>query len=286
MPGPLSRTLSTAPVPWRAMLIDSRRSAGGTRASACSALASRLCTTCSRPTGSACTSSASLPASRLGTTPWRRHSGSSRYSALRTVASSRTGCSAPLRSGRSTVRRNRCSTSAARLAWAAACVIASRAVARSGGSSPISRAAACVLASSAVSGWFSSWARPAASSPSVFSRATWPRRSSSSARRRSPRWRCTSAPSANTAATVASQPAMRAHGSADQPSVRPSCTSNGWLSAARRLLNASFHGPSLGRPACKVQRWPSRASSARTAPSRGSGQSVHGTMRWMSISSA
>ena len=174
----------------------------------------------SSATGSAITSGAACCIATCGSTPLFLNSGSSKYSALFTASCRLMRVSSAVRSGRSMARRSRPTTSDARRACSAAWVMARRAVSSSGGSSASRRAAAWVLASRAVRGWFSSCAMPAASSPRVLSRATWPRRSSSSARWRSARWRCQAKAAASKAATSAPHAAIQAHGSSAQPTCR------------------------------------------------------------------
>eukprot|EP01136_Pigoraptor_vietnamica_P002746 Opistho-1_new@31105 len=237
MPRPLSVTVSTPSSPLRPTETTRRRSAAGTRSSACIAFMSRLCTICSSATASACTrTGACALASNWAATPWRANSGASRCMALRTTSCSTSGFTSPPASGRSITRRSRPTTPDARRACSTACPIASRAVARSGGSSSSRRRAAWALASTAVSGWLSSCASPADSSPSALSRATWPSRRSSSARRRAMRWRCAAHRPASSSTIATAQPPMVRHGSSAQPTWRSATSSKGWLGDASSLL--------------------------------------------------
>ena len=235
-PGPVSVTVST-PCPCSpAMRTTSRRSAAGTCSSACSAFISRLCTICSSATGSASTVTRRLRAIELRIDARSGAiSGSSRYRALRTASCSTTGCCRPAVSGRSTTRRNRPTTSAARRACCAACAMAPRAVARSGGSSSQQALRGLRVGQNAVSGWLSSCAMPAASSPSALSRPTWPSRSSSSARRRCSRWRCRANSAARKAATAAAHPSHPAPGQL-APAHLPHCGHVERLALGRQVL--------------------------------------------------
>ena len=78
---------------------------------------------------------------------------------------------------------------------------------------------------------------PAASSPRVLSRATWPNRSSCSARKRASRW-CQSVRTDMSATALPSiQPSIASQGSSLQATTRSARTSNGWLGEASVLRN-------------------------------------------------
>jgi hypothetical protein len=157
IPGPLSCTASTPRGPSTSSASRSRRSAGGTCSSACSALVSRLWTICSSATGSASTVTPAAGDDTAGVTARRRQSGASRSSTWRTASSRRTGCTRAPNSGRSTARRSRPTTSPARRACRAAptaCALDREAL----GEQALGR----VRYSTAVSGWLTSCAMPAA----------------------------------------------------------------------------------------------------------------------------
>ena len=248
---------------------------------------------CSSATGSASTVNSGPSSAMAGEMPRRASSGSSRYSALRAAASRLTCSSWPPRSGCSTARRRRLTTSLARLAWSVACAMAVLAVprsARSGGSSASRRPAAWVDARMAVSGWLSSCARPAASSPSVFNRPIWPRRSSSSARWRSWRWRNSARAASSSTATVSAQLSIQAHGNCAQPTWRSATRTNGWLSALSGLRKSKCQPRAGSRtvlPGCSTRVCWLCSSVTRTGlVSLTIGHSLHGIMARMSISSA
>ena len=125
--------------------------------------------------------------------------------------------------------------SAARRAWPALARRASRTAGRSSSSSSM-RSAARVWARMAVSGWFSSWAMPAAISPSVPRRSMAATRACSRWRRASARPRRQAAAPATSSALAAAQASHCAQGQEAGVSTRSLRRAKGLAGGAQRFL--------------------------------------------------
>ncbi|KAG1189213.1 hypothetical protein G6F35_014127 [Rhizopus arrhizus] len=212
--------------------------------------------------------------------PWRARSGSRRN---RKDATSASGSSASRRAGElgCTSARMRLMMSAARLACSELASKAWRTAGRSSSSSS-RRPAARVCARMAVSGWFNSWAMPAAISPSVLKRAIAASRACSCWRRASARERCQAAAPAISKALATAHASQAVQGQASGVNVRVLRIWKGWLAAPSGFCSVIVKpGASSG---CLSSSGSAVWSTVRLRLARPGGKSAAGT-NWRASSS-